>query len=154
MFFFFKYHVKIFSLFLIFILSACNFQDPNNTHGIIFLENRSNKLVINSTNKNDVIKVIGQPQIKDNLDNELWIYVERDLSKGKYHQLGKHKLVKNNVLVLKFNKYGILKEKTILNKEDINKINFSKDITINDVTKKSFVQSFLESIKQKMYGNK
>ena len=44
--------------------------------------------------------------------------------------------------------------KEFLKKDDINKIKFSKKITENDLSKKSFVQSFLQSIKQKMYGNR
>ena len=80
--------------------------------------------------------------------------MERTLTKGKYHELGKHKLDNNNVLVLDFDKFGILKGKEFLKKDDINKIKFSKKITENDLSKKSFVQSFLQSIKQKMYGNR
>ena len=80
--------------------------------------------------------------------------MERTLTKGKYHELGKHKLDNNNVLVLDFDKFGILKGKEFLKKDDINQIKFSKKITENDLSKKSFVQSFLQSIKQKMYGNR
>ena len=117
------------------------------------MENRSKKLYVNKSNKNDVVKIIGYPQIiDDNIDN--WIYLERTLSKGKYHELGKHKLKNNNVLVLAFNKYGILSYKEFLTKEEINKIKFSEKTTDNDLTEKSFVQSFLQSIKQKMYGNR
>jgi len=58
------------------------------------------------------------------------------------------------VLVLNFDKYGILNNKEFYKKEDINKIEFSKDETKNDLTKKSFVQKFLQSIKQKMYSNR
>ena len=139
---------------LIFILSGCQLQDPYKSHGIIFLENRADKLLLNKSNKNDVIRIIGQPQIKDENNENNWIYIERILSKGKYHELGKNKLRENNVLVLRFNKYGILDYKKFLNKQDINKIEFSNKITDNSFTKKSFVQSFLQSVRQKMYSNK
>ena len=129
-------------------------QDPNKAHGIVFLENRAKKLVLNKSNKNDVINIIGQPQIKDDINDDSWIYLERVLTKGKYHRLGKHLLKENNVLVLNFDKYGILKDKTILNKEDIKKLKFTKNTTKNEITTKSFVQSFLESVKQRMYGNR
>ncbi len=129
-------------------------QDPNKTHGIVFLENRAKKLIINTSNKNDVVKVIGLPQIKSEIDNNTWMYLERTLTKGKFHKLGKHVLKDNNVLVLSFNKYGILEFKEFLNKEDINKIKFSEKTTENDLNRKSFVQSFLESVKQKMYSNR
>lgn len=154
MFFLFKYHKKLIIFILFIILSACQLQDPNKTHGIVFLENRAKKLIINTSNKNDVVKVIGLPQIKSEIDNNTWMYLERTLTKGKFHKLGKHVLKDNNVLVLSFNKYGILKFKEFLNKEDINKIKFSEKTTENDLNRKSFVQSFLESVKQKMYSNR
>tara|TARA_X000000950_G_scaffold268297_1_gene345670 strand:+ start:95 stop:565 length:471 start_codon:yes stop_codon:yes gene_type:complete len=151
--FFFKYHFKILIILSI-ILSGCKVQDPLKSHGILYLENRAKKLTINKTNQNDVVRIIGQPHIKSELESNSWIYLERTLSKGKYHELGRHKLSENNVLVLDFNKFGILKGKEFLKKEDINKIKFSKKETENDLSKKSFVQSFLQSIKQKMYGNR
>ena len=154
MFFLFKYHKKLIIFILFIILSACQLQDPNKTHGIVFLENRAKKLIINTSNKNDVVKVIGLPQIKSEIDNNTWMYLERTLTKGKFHKLGKHVLNDNNVLVLSFNKYGILEFKEFLNKEDINKIKFSEKTTENDLNRKSFVQSFLESVKQKMYSNR
>ena len=65
-----------------------------------------------------------------------------------YHPL------KNNTLVLKFDKFGILKSKTIYDKNNTNEIAFSKKETKNELTKRSFVESFLSSIKAKMYGNR
>ena len=149
-----KNHYKILFLSLIVILSSCQLQDPNKTHGIFFLENRAKELTLNSSNKNDVMKIIGNPQIKNENNKESWIYLERTLSKGKFHKLGKHLLMDNNVLVLDFDKYGILKNKIFLSKEDINKIQFTKKTTINNLSKKSFVQSFLESVRQKMYSGR
>ena len=151
---FFKKNHFIKFLFTLIILSGCQTQDPIKSHGIIFLENRANKLVINQTNKNDVIKIIGYPHIKDDRDQNSWIYLERVLTKGKYHELGRHKLKENNVLYLTFDKFGILQNKKIFTKNDMKKIKFSKKITENDLSKKSFVQSFLESVKQKMYSNR
>ena len=84
-------------------------------------------------------------------DGESWIYIERVLSKGSYHKLGKNVLKTNNVLVLTFNKYGILIDKNLLNKNDINKMKFTKKFTENNLSKRSFVQSFLASVKAKMY---
>ena len=136
------------------ILSGCKLQEPLKTHGIVYLENRSNKLIINKSNKNDVIKIFGQPQIKDSDNIDTWIYLERILTKGKYHKLGKHVVKQNNILILDFNKYGILKNKKLLNKEDIKKIKFSKKNTENELSQKNFIRSFLESIRQKMYSNR
>ncbi len=96
---------------------------------------------------------MGRPHIKEDEINQSWIYVERILSKGKYHKLGRHILKENNVLVLNFDKYGVLKNKQFLKKEDLKKLEFSQKITENELTQKSFVQKFLQSIKQKMYSN-
>ena len=42
----------------------------------------------------------------------------------------------------------------ISNKDDLKNLTFSKEITENDLAKKSFAEKFLNSIKSKMYGNK
>ena len=150
----FKNHLKRLFLFLFIILTACQLQEPTKNHGIVFLENRAKKLTINKSNKNDVIKIIGQPHSKSISDDNVWIYLERTLTKGKYHKLGQHVLKKNNTLVLKFDKFGILKDKKIYNKENTNKVAFSEKKTKNELSKKSFVETFLSSVKQKMYGNR
>ena len=139
---------------IFFILLNCQLQDSTRNHGILFLENRSNKIVVNKSNKNDIIDIIGEPHSKS-FDNEnTWIYVERILTKGKYHKLGRHSLKTNNVLVLDVDKYGVLSGKKLFDKSDISKISFSKKETQNELAQKSFVVNFLQSIKQKMYGNK
>ena len=139
---------------LFFILIGCQLQEPNKNHGIVFLENRANKLIINESNKNDVVKIIGQPHSKSVDDQDIWIYLERTLGKGKYHKLGKHILKTNNTLVLSFDKYGVLETKQVYKKEDVQKILFSKKTTKNEMTKKSFVESFLSSVRAKMYRNR
>ena len=154
MIFHFKYNFKKIFFILFFILIGCQLQDPDKNHGILFLENRSKKLIPNQSNQNDVLKIIGYPHTKSIDDENIWIYLERTLTKGKYHKLGKHVVKKNNVLVLVFNKYGILTSKEIFDVKDSKKLAFSKDSTENQLSKKSFVEDFLSSIKQKMYGNK
>tara|TARA_A100000164_G_scaffold325518_1_gene310643 strand:+ start:585 stop:1052 length:468 start_codon:yes stop_codon:yes gene_type:complete len=150
----FKNHFTKLFITLFIILTGCQLQEPTKNHGIVFLENRSNKLILNKSNKNDVIKIIGRPHSKSIDDENMWIYLERTLSKGKYHKLGQHVLKKNNTLVLKFDKFGILKSKKIFDINDTNKVAFSSKETKNELTQKSFVESFLSSVKQKMYGNR
>ena len=118
------------------------------------MKNRSEKLVINQSNTNDVIRIIGNPHSKSINDDNEWIYFERILTKGRYHKLGKSVLKTNNVLVLTFDKYGVLKSKKIYSKEDKKKVSFSERETENDITQKSFVERFLSSVKSKMYSNK
>ncbi len=155
MFFFkFKNHISLFTFFILVILNACKLQEPSKNHGIVFLKNRSEKLELNKTNKNDVIRIIGQPHTKSINNNNDWIYIERVLTKGEYHKLGQNILKSNNVLVLSFNKYGILEKKTFLDKNDKKRLKFSNRETQNELTQKSFVEKLLTSIREKMYRNK
>ena len=139
---------------IFFILVGCQLQEPTNKHGILYLENRANQLTINKQNKNDVIRLLGVPHTKSIDDSDQWIYIERVLTKGDFHKLGQNVIKSNNVLVLKFDKYGILKHKKFYDKNDINKMTFSDKKTENNLTKDSFIQSLLSSIKSKMYSNK
>jgi len=139
---------------LFLILIGCQLQEPTKTHGILFLENRSNQLTVQKNNKNDVLKLIGSPHSRSFNNEDEWIYIERVLTKGSFHKLGQNVIKSNNVLVLSFNKYGILNSKNFLNQGDLNQLSFSKSITDNDLSKKSFVESFLSSIKSKMYSNR
>ena len=148
----FKNHINIFLVFI--ILIGFQLQEPTKNHGILFLENQSKQLTINKDNQNDIIKLIGNPHTKSISDEDSWIYIERVLTKGSFHKLGRTVLKTNNVLILTFNKYGILQEKNFLNKEDLNKLRFTKKVTDSNLSKKSFVQSFLSSVKAKMYGNR
>ena len=146
---FFKNHTLI--IFFFIFITGCQLKDPLKPHGIMYLENRSNELYVKKSNKNDVIKIFGRPHIKDRDKFETWIYFERILSKGKFHKLGQHVLKENNVLVLDFDKYGVLLNKDFIDKEEMNKLKFSNLSTENILTKKSFVQKFLQSVRQKMY---
>ncbi len=137
-----------------FILIGCQFQEPTKNHGIFNLEKRANKLTININNFNDVIKIIGQPHTKSIDDKNTWIYFERILTKGKYYKLGQNVIKKNNVLVLEFDKYGVLKNKIFLDKNNLNNLNFTKNETENNITQKSLVENVLQSIRQKMYRNR
>ena len=150
--FFSKNHFFFISFFI--ILIGCQLQEPNKNHGILFIENRAKSLVIQKSNKNDVLKVLGNPHSKSINNEDRWIYFERVLSKGEFHKLGQNILKKNNILVLDFDKFGVLKNKKLLNITDKQKLEFSKKSTENNLTKKSFVENLLQSVKSKMYRDK
>ena len=123
------------------------------SHGIMYLENRQSLLEVNVTNKNDVIQKLGQPHSKSLKEKNTWIYIERTKTKGKIYSLGKNVLVNNNVLVVKFNSYGILEEKLFYNKNNMKDYKFAKEETENLTKRGSFLQSFLSSLRQKMRTN-
>ena len=136
-------------LILLFIIS-CQRNEIVKTHGIAYLEKREKLIFVNKSNKNDIINIFGQPSTKGLADDNLWIYIERTIGKGKLLKLGRNYLTKNNVLVLEFDKYGILKKKEFSTMEDMQKLTFAKNITENEIRKENFIYSFLSSVRQKM----
>ena len=148
------YHNFLIKLLLFISLVNCQFQDPYLNHGINFLDNRAKKLIVSKSNLNDVVRIMGHPHTKSFSNENQWVYIERTLTKGEYHKLGKNVLKNNNVLILEFNKYGILSNKKLYDKNDLKKIKFSSQETKNEITQKSFVEKFLTSVKSKMYGNR
>ena len=134
---------------LIFII-GCQRNEVLKTHGIAYLEKREKLIVVEKSNKNDAINVLGQPATKGMTDDNLWIYIERTKTRGKLLKLGRNYLKKNNVLILEFDKYGVLSKKEFYDKENMNEINFTKAITENNIKKENFIYGFLSSIRQKM----
>ena len=111
-------------------------------------------LIVGKTNKNDVLKLVGQPHSTSIINENVWIYFERTITRGKLIKLGQNVLKSNNVLELEFDKYGVLKNKNIYRKKEMNKVSYSKKETENDITRPSFVSKFFSSVRQKMYGKK
>ena len=130
--------------------TGCQRHEVIKTHGIAYLDKREKLIVVNKSNKNDAIKILGHPATKGMIDDNLWIYIERTKTRGKLLKLGRSYLKKNNVLILEFNQYGVLSKKEFYDKENMKKVNFAKAITENDVKKENFVYGFLSSIRQKM----
>ena len=154
MFFIRSKHFKIIILlFLSVILFNCQNKKVVKSHGIIFLEKREKLIETNVSNKNDVINVFGEPHVKSIKDNDTWFYIERTKTKGGVHRLGNDIFLNNNVLVVKFNNLGVLEEKLFYDKDKMNNHNFSKEVTDNVVTRGTFLDSFLSSLRNKMRAN-
>ena len=134
----------------LFFLASCSLNKVVQHHGVHNLEKKQAKLKINSTNKNDIIKLIGPPSTKSSFDNDVFIYIERKTSSSKLTKLGKKKLLTNNVLVLEIDNTGLLLSKKFYNKEDMNSLKFNEDQTGLNYSKKSFVYNFLSSLRQKI----
>lgn len=137
-------------LIILFFITGCKQNKVIKTHGIAYLDKREKLIFVNQSNKNDIIKALGQPSTKGMTNDNLWIYIERTTQRGKLLKLGKDNLVKNNVLVLEFDKYGILNKKNFYDMNSMKKIKFAKNKTENDINKENFVYGFLSSIRQKM----
>ena len=101
-----------------------------------------------------MIRILGNPHTKSIKNDSDWIYIERVLVKGSFYKLGSNVISENNVAVLSFDKFGILKDKNFFDKEKIANLKFSNEKTSNDLSQSSFVTEFLQSIRSKMYGNR
>ena len=114
------------------------------------LKKKTDKLKILDVNTNDVIAQLGFPSTKSTFNNEVWIYLERKTSSSQLRSLGRQKLLLNDVAVLEFNSRGILEKIDILSKDDMNELEISKSNTVVINQKNSFVQAFLQSLRQKI----
>ena len=136
------------------IITACQRDSVYKTHGIAYLEKREKLIAINESNKNDIIKVLGVPATKGLTNDNLWIYIERTKTRGKMIKLGQNVLLKNNILVLEFDKYGILVAKEFYDKDKMGEVKFDKNVTSFEGKKENFIYSFLSSVRQKMIKQK
>ena len=148
-----KNKIYLIIVLLIFIF-GCTQNELLKTHGVAYLEKREKLIVVKKTNKNDTVMVLGQPSTKGMTNDNLWIYIERTRTRGKLFKLGRNYLKKNNVLVLEFDKYGILSKKEFFNKDNMNKLSFAKKTTPNELRKENFIHSFLYSVRQKMLSKR
>jgi len=131
-------------------LASCSLNKVIQHHGVHNLEKKQTKLKINSTNKNDIIKIIGPPSTKNSFDNEVYIYIERKTSSSKLSRFGKKTLITNNVLVLEIDNKGILLSKKFYDKNDMKELRFDESQTGINYSKRSFIYNFLSSLRQKI----
>ncbi len=137
-------------IFILFFIFSCSQNEVIKTHGVAYLNKREKLIIVKVSNKNDAISILGQPSTKGMVNDNLWIYIERTRTRGKLLKLGRNYLLKNNVLVLEFDKYGILHRKEFYDKKEMNEIKFAKNETENELRKENFIYSFLSSVRQKM----
>ena len=119
-------------------------------HGVHKLNIKQEKLFPSETNKNDIIKILGPPSTVSFFDNEILFFIERKETNGSILELGRRKIITNNVLIVEINKYGLLEKKTFYDLTKMQKIKISKNTTEVDYQKDSFIYDFLSSMRQKI----
>ena len=140
----------LYIIFLSLIVTNCSFKKVVKHHGVPFLEKKQSSLVINKTNKNDIMKILGNPSTKSKFDNDVWIYIERKQTQSKLKNFGKMKIYENNILVLDIDNYGVLKKKEFYNKDDMKNIKVVEAKTDGDFNRNSFIYDFMSSMRQKI----
>ena len=144
------FHSKIIYFIIFLLLANCNVKKASNIHGISSLKNKSNNIIINKSNKNDVKNLLGPPSVKSNFDENLWIYLETKKTNQSIYKLGMQKIVRNNVLVVYLNDLGIVSKKEFYDINNLNKIKFSKKTTENIYEKDTYLYNLLSSLREKM----
>ena len=142
--------MKYILILLLFFTLSCSLNKVKNNHGVLSLETKINKIKINKTNQNDIIKIFGPPSTKSTFDNNVWIYIERKKSNRTIFALGTKKTVKNNVAVLEIDNKGLLKSKKIYDINKMNKYKFSENTTQNNYEKNSYIYGVLTSLREKI----
>ena len=142
--------MRIVLLIIFLFVVNCKINKIVDSHGSHYLEKKEKELMINISNKNDIINLLGPPSTKSRFDNDLWIYIERKKTRTTLLKFGKKKIYVNNVLLLEIDNTGILATKKLFNINDMNDINFVKDETEISYSKRSFVYDFLSSMRQKV----
>ena len=140
----------LYIILLTFVLSNCSFKPVVKHHGVPFLEKKQTDLIVNKSNKNEIKKILGNPSTTSKFDNDVWIYIERKQTQSKFKNLGRMQILKNNILVLEIDEYGILKKKNFYNKDDMEGIKIAEETTEAGFKKNSFIYEFMSSMRQKI----
>ena len=143
-------HKILYIILFSFIVSNCSIKPVVKHHGVPFLEKKQIQLIVNKTNRNDIIKILGAPSTTSKFDNDIWIYIERKQTQSNIRKLGRMKILENNVLVIEIDKYGLLKKKDFYNKDNMNELKLVKNTTGQNIKKNSFIYEFMSSLRQKI----
>ena len=142
--------MRIILLIIFLFVANCKFDKIVNNHGVHYLDKKQKELIVQFSNKNDIIQLLGPPATKSKFNNDLWIYIERKKTRTTLLKFGKKKIFANNVLLLEIDNKGLLAKKDFFDINDMKKINFSESKTEISKSKKSFVYDFLSSMRQRM----
>ena len=135
---------------LFFITIGCSANKVKNNHGVLSLQSKIEKIVINKSNTNDIINIFGPPSTKSTFDNNIWFYIERKKTNSSIFKLGNQKITKNNIVVLEINSQGLLMKKKLYDMSNMNKYKFSKNNTESGYQKNSYIYGVLTSLREKI----
>jgi outer membrane protein assembly factor BamE (lipoprotein component of BamABCDE complex) len=130
---------------------SCALKDNIKLSGIANLVEKEKILKINKTNKNDVIKLLGSSVFLDYTKENTWVYGETIIKRKWY---GSNKILKSTILYLDFNNRGVLIDKEILDKKEVQNIDFSKANTLSKSLNTSFSKKFFSSMRKRYKKNK
>ena len=142
--------IKFFYLIIFIIIVNCSGNKVSNYHGVKSLDIKFDKITLNSTNKNDLISLIGPPSIKSDFDNNKWFYVERVKTNQSIFKLGAQKIKQNNILIVKLNNSGVVIDKKFLNLDNMNDVKYLKIETKKEFQNKNVLYDVFSSLREKI----
>ena len=140
-------YILYLSLFL-FTLN-CSINKVSNIHGFRSLDTKSDKILLSKTNKNDVREILGPPSSISNFD-DIWFYIERKKTNQQILKLGKKKISKNNVLLLKFDSMGLVVSKEVIDIDDMNEIKISEKKTTKKFKQDNIMYNIFSTLREKI----
>tara|TARA_B100001741_G_C16515210_1_gene581856 strand:+ start:793 stop:1254 length:462 start_codon:yes stop_codon:yes gene_type:complete len=129
---------------------SCTGDKVKNTHGILSLEKKYNKIHVTKSNSNEVLSIFGPPSTKSTFDNNIWIYIERKKTNRSIFKLGSQKIEKNNVVIIEIDTRGLVIKKDFLNVNNMNEYKFSEKSTETSYNKNTYIYGVLKSIRDKI----
>ena len=142
--------MKILIIIIYFFITNCSGNKVSNYHGAKLLEQKYNKIQVNKTNKNDIIKIIGQPSTISDFNKNKWFYFERLKTNQSLFKLGTQKIKKNNILIVELNNNGILKDKKLINLENMNDVKYMKDLTNKEFKNDNIFSGIISTMREKI----
>ena len=140
---------KLILTIFIFIIS-CSANKLSNFHGSKSLEKKFSSIEKNKTNKNDLVKMIGQPSTISDFNTNKWFYIERLKKNQSLIKLGRQKIKKNNILIVEFDNKGILTTKKLLSLNDMKDIKYLEEITEKEFEQDNIIYNVFTSLREKI----
>ena len=142
--------MKKITLFFIFLLTLnCSINKVSNVHGFRALEAKYDSITLNKTNKNDLRRLIGPPSSISTFD-DMWIYIERKKTNQSLFKLGKKKISKNNILIIEYDNLGMVKEKRLLNTNDMNDLKLAEKKTNKKFKQDDLIYDIFSTLREKI----
>ena len=139
-----------FILIIIIFITACSSNKVSKNHGFNSLENKFEKIIVNKSNKNDIIKNIGYPSSISEFNPNKWFYIERKQTNQSLLKLGIKKISKNNILIIKFSENGLVEKKNLVDLNDMNDLQYVKKITTKDFEQDNTIYNIFSSLREKV----
>ena len=141
-----KFIIIIIFLFIV----NCSGNKVSNFHGSKQLETKFRVIKVNITNKNDLVRLIGPPSSISDFDNNKWFYIERLKTNQSLIKLGNQKIEKNNVLIVQLDNFGIVKEKKLLDLENMKDVKYLNTTTEKDFKNENILYDVFSSLREKI----